>query len=352
MAAAPPPEAISLPDPPTDGVTDLRYLPDSTALLASTSFDGAVRIHDTKERRLVLSQTMESGPLLSLATPRGFHAVVTGGLDGTIRMLDIGASAYQVIGRHTADESKFLGVSCLGTLQSENTNSGPLIASAGWNNKFHVWDVRQSSSNAAASVDLPGKAFSMDVDPANQNRVVVATAGRRICIVDVRGGSSGNTSLQCTLAMNRESTLKYQSRTVRFFPDGNGIALGSIEGRVAVEFLEELGLAPKMKKYAFKCHRQGDTVYPVNCISFHPRFGTFATGGCDGTVVTWDGLHKKKLTTLPQFASSIAALAWNHDGSELAIASSYTYEDGEREHPRDEIFIRPVLEAECQPKTA
>ena len=233
----------------------------------------------------MFSQTMESGPLLSLATPRGLNAVVTGGMDGTVRMLDIEASVYQVIGRHTADESKFMGCSCLGALQSENTNSnGPLVASAGWNNQFHLWDVRQSSSDAAATIALPGKAFSMDVDPANQNRVVIATAGRRICIVDVRGGS-GNTDWQATLALDRESSLKYQLRTVRFFPDGNGIAMGSIEGRVAIEFLEELGLPPKLsKQYAFKCHRQGDTVYPVNCIAFQPQYGTFATGGCDGTV--------------------------------------------------------------------
>ena len=55
---------------------------------------------------------------------------------------------------------------------------------------------------------------------------------------------------------------------------------------------------------------------------------------------------------LPSFATSVAAMAWNHDGTELAIASSYTYEDGEREHPRDEIFIRPILDAECRPKTS
>jgi cell cycle arrest protein BUB3 len=105
------------------------------------------------------------------------------------------------------------------------------------------------------------------------------------------------------------------------------------------------------KKYAFKCHRVGDTVYPVNCINFHPKFGTFATGGCDGTVVLWDGWNKKKLTSLPKFPTSIAALAFNHDGSKLAIASSYTWEEGEREHPRDEIYVRTMLDAECQPKT-
>lgn len=37
------------------------------------------------------------------------------------------------------------------------------------------------------------------------------------------------------------------------------------------------------RKYAFKCHRRNesgqDIVYPVNAIAFHPKFGTFATGG-------------------------------------------------------------------------
>jgi hypothetical protein len=37
------------------------------------------------------------------------------------------------------------------------------------------------------------------------------------------------------------------------------------------------------KKYAFKCHRISDTIYPVNTIAFHSQFGTFATGGADGT---------------------------------------------------------------------
>lgn len=256
-----------------------------------------------------------------------------------------------------------MGCSCVGTLQSKennNSTSVPIIASGGWNSQFYLWDIRQNSSGAAATVPLPGKAFSMDVDPANQNRVVVATAGRRICVIDIRGGSNGHNNnnnnitdeLEAKLVLDRESSLKYQSRIVRYFPDGNGIALGSIEGRVAVEFLEELGLPAKVKKYAFKCHRQGDIVYPVNAIGFHPQYGTFATGGCDGTVVTWDGLNKKKLTTLPQFATSIASLAFNHDGSELAIAASYTYEEGEREHPRDEIFVRPMLDAEVQPKSA
>jgi cell cycle arrest protein BUB3 len=222
---------------------------------------------------------------------------------------------------------------------------------------------------------------------------VVATSGRRTCFFDANNPASMD-----SMVIERESSLKYQTRCVRFFPDGAAIALGSVEGRVAVEFLDELNVPATggRKKYAFKCHRSGDLVYPVNCIEFHPHYGTFATGGCDGSVgtlrwmhihytfvetnaerclkvfalvpishslfilllcffflfiVLWDGLNKKKLTTLPPFPTSISTLAFSPDGTELAIASSYTFEDGERAHPRDEIYVRKVLDHECRPKS-
>ena len=67
--------------------------------------------------------------------------------------------------------------------------------------------------------------------------------------------------------------------------------------------------------------------------------------------VTWDGFHRKRLTALPAFGTSVAALAFSHDGSALAMASSYTFEEGERDHPRDEIFVRRMLDSDCQPKS-
>mmetsp|Transcript_17760 Transcript_17760/g.32132 ORF Transcript_17760/g.32132 Transcript_17760/m.32132 type:complete len:348 (-) Transcript_17760:230-1273(-) len=346
MSHQPPPEARSLPDPPTDGITSLSYLPskESLSLLASTSWDGALRVHDTSAMSRVLSQTMDAGPLLSLATP-GNGAIFVGGLDGSVQKFDMGTSSTSLIGVHTADpggEPKN-ACSCLASLDK----TGNVVASAGWHSQFHVWDVR-TANRPVITVELPGKAFSMD--SVNDNRVVVGTSSRRNCIIDVRMSEENDPFAE--IVLDRESSLKYQTRSVRFFPDGKALAVASIEGRVAVEFLEELGVKAEKKKYAFKCHRVGDTVYPVNSIAFHPRYGTFATGGCEGTVVTWDGLHKKKLASLPQFASSIAALAFNHDGSELAIASSYTFEEGERDHPRDEIFVREMLDSECKPKSS
>jgi cell cycle arrest protein BUB3 len=106
--------------------------------------------------------------------------------------------------------------------------------------------------------------------------------------------------------------------------------------------------------------------------AFHPVHGTFATGGCDGYVNIWDGVAKKRLFVLPKYASSIASMSFNHDGTLLvrclrskghplllcscsdtapqAIASSYTFEEGEKDHPPDAIFVRPVADAEVTPK--
>jgi cell cycle arrest protein BUB3 len=258
----------------------------------------------------------------------------------TVKLLDIPTTTITKIGTHMAAAADKVAVSCLHSLEGDNAN---LVASAGWHKQFHLWDIRQPSS--ICTLDLPGKAFAMDYDSAHQ-RLVVATAGRRTCFVDVR-------NQKAEISLDRESSLKFQTRCISFFPGGKSVALGSVEGRVGVEFLDELGLdGGGGKKYAFKCHRVNDTVYPVNCLAFHPKFhGTFATGGCDGTVVLWDGLHKKKLTSLPSFPTSISAMTFNHDGTQMAIAASYTYEEGDREHPRDEIYIRQMLDSECMPKT-
>ncbi|KAL7574912.1 hypothetical protein ACA910_010742 [Epithemia clementina (nom. ined.)] len=386
------PDAKSLPDPPTDAISKLSFLP-SSSLLASTSWDGAFRLHDCDAMESKLSHSASMGPLLSLAVADEEYIFV-GGLGGSIVRVNLaqgttGTPILETVGAHpprappslekaggdgssSSSSATLSACSCLVTLPS----SPPLLASAGWHGKFHLWDLRQSSSSVnssttttmsssakgpVVSLDLPGKAFTMDTC---DGRVVVGCSGRRTCLLDIRkkndvSSSSSSSSWVAESVVDAESSQKHQTRCIKFFPDGQSIAVGSVEGRVAVESVSPSSFTAKtddstatttMKKvYAFKCHRDGDLVYPVNCIDFHPKYGTFATGGCDGTVVTWDGVNRKRLTSF-RFPTSVASLCFNHDGSKMAVASSYTFEDGEREHPRDEIYIRPMLESECAPK--
>jgi cell cycle arrest protein BUB3 len=458
---------------PTDGITHLKYVSDT--LLASASWDGCVRVHDTLRDQLVAIQSLHS-PVLSLAVVVAAAAedapgtnnggsddddtmyFFAGTLDGSIYRLDLemndgsssvkGSLKASIVGRHGASAASAgsppPAVSCLAALRTtvavrlsppegddrpsepeegeedENVEMRTVcyVAAAGWDRRFTLWDGGQGTwrdDEAEATelssktprrlplceIPLPGKAFAMDScrlaaggaagDSAPSSasslfRCVVGTSGRRICVVDAPLPAFINSTsdiknnddndddptaiavvlpnVSAQLVLDRESSLKYQTRTVKLFPDASGIAVSSIEGRVAIEYLPELHVDPHAesgggKKYAFKCHRKHELVYPVNCVEFHNDYPcVFATGGADGTVVLWDGFAKRKLSALgPDYPSSISALAFHPHGTELAVASSYTYEkggggenDAELTGNKNEIYIRTLLPAEFQHK--
>jgi cell cycle arrest protein BUB3 len=48
--------------------------------------------------------------------------------------------------------------------------------------------------------------------------------------------------------------------------------------------------------------------------------------------------------------TSISSLAYNANGTQLAVAVSYSWEQGEREHPADSIIIVKVTEGQVKPK--
>jgi len=164
-----------------------------------------------------------------------------------VKLFDVPSSRVTTIGYHSESEvptngdSKF-AVSCVASVLKGHGSGNDIVASAGWDSNFFVWDARMPKLKSASSVKLPGKAFSMDAAPSSTlDRVVVGTAGRRLCIIDLKmvGGTGGATA---KMILERESSLKYQTRTTRFFPDGHGLAVGSIEGRCAIEYLDEIGI--------------------------------------------------------------------------------------------------------------
>lgn len=75
-----------------------------------------------------------------------------------------------------------------------------------------------------------------------------------------------------------------------------GYLIGSIEGRVAVQHIEE---SNHSKNFTFKCHREDQDIYAVNHLTFHPTLGTFVTCGSDGTFNFWCATlqHKNASTT-------------------------------------------------------
>jgi len=185
---------------------------------------------------------------------------------------------------------------------------------------------------------------------------------RLVSIYDLSAASSALDSGSPTLQawQQRESSLKFLTRAVSCMPNDAGYATSSIEGRVAVEWFED-SAESQARKYAFKCHRQpapegdGDVVYPVNALVFHPGYGTFATGGGDGHVALWDAEAKRRMKQYQKFPESVAALAFSSDGKYLAIGVCPGFETGQEDYSgegRTKIFVRELGEAEAKPKGA
>ena len=157
----------------------------------------------------------------------------------------------------------------------------------------------------------------------------------------------------------RESSLRYLTRAVSCMPNDAGYATSSIEGRVAVEWFQDTA-EWQAKKYAFKCHRQaapdgdGDIVYPVNALAFHPVHGTFASGGGDATVALWDAEAKRRLKQYQKFGNNVAALAFSQDGKYLAVGVCPGFETGQEDYTgagQTTIYVRELGDNEAKGKS-
>ncbi|KAI9095892.1 WD40-repeat-containing domain protein [Phlyctochytrium arcticum] len=317
---------FELGSPPSDGISSVVFSPEDPSLLLAGSWDSKIRLYDVSRDELRHEWT-DKKAVLDVCFPDATHAYAVG-LDRTLKRMDMNSTTQSTVGSH--DDA----IRCVGHAKTTNQ-----IFTGSWDKYVGVWDPR--SNACLGKYAQPHKVFSMDII---NYTLVVATAGRTLCIYDIRNMQETS---QC-----RESTLKHMTRIVRCFPDGEGFASGSIEGRIAIEVFDA---SSKLKKYAFKCHRNTvdeiEHIYPVNAIAFHPVYGTFVSGGSDGLVCVWDGYNKRKMRQFPRYPTGISSLAFNCDASLLAVASSYTYDELERDHPADTIYVR-TMENECKPKSA
>lgn len=320
---------VEVASPPRDGITALAYL--APKRLVCASWDAAVRVYDTEGNARVCEYALD-GAVLACAVQRGGGALFAGGVARRVVRCDVETGALAALGEHEQP------VRCLAWADARG-----LVLSASWDASVRAWDPRaRAPAPPAHALPLPDKAVAMAV---SDSLVAVGTIGRHILLYDVR-------ALHAPLA-SRESTLKHQTRCIAWLHGGAaaGYAVGSIEGRIAVEYVDA-----DAKPYAFKCHRSADAAsglevaHPVNTIAVHPAYGSFASGGGDGFVSVWDPANKKRLCQYSRYPTSIAALAFAPDGAQLAIAVSYTFEEGERDHPPDSIRVRAVSDLEVRPK--
>jgi cell cycle arrest protein BUB3 len=137
-----------------------------------------------------------------------------------------------------------------------------MVLSGSWDRTIRLWDPK-SANALQQTVQLPERVYRADLVGTT---LVLALGSRQFHVYDTRALGRGPVHA-------RESALKFLTRSVALMAGAEGFAAGSVEGRVAVDYMDT-GAAAQERKYAFKCHRaavgDADHVWAVNALAFHP----------------------------------------------------------------------------------
>ncbi|XP_057481996.1 mitotic checkpoint protein BUB3.3-like [Actinidia eriantha] len=302
-------------NPIRDAVTKIRFAPKSNNLLIS-SWDSSLRLFDVD--RFVLRVEAPSEAALLDCCFQNELVAFSAGSDGCVRRYDLDSGIHDTVGNH--DDL----VSCI-----EYSDETRQLITAGWDKKIMSWDTRSTNTLGCLKV-IGADVESMTVSGFN----LMVAIGSSVLVYDLR-----NISESCYV---KELFPGYQIRCVRRILNSEGFVAGSIDGRIALEYLNSSDAG-----YVFWCHPKSKDgrhhVVPVNDVAFNPIISSaFVTGNNKGDVATWDAQSKRRIQQLPRYSNSVTSLSYNHAGRLLAVASSNTcLEANEIEEP-PQIFIHEM----------
>ncbi|BBG94298.1 eukaryotic elongation factor 5A-1 [Prunus dulcis] len=206
------------------------------------------------------------------------------------------------------------------------------VITAGLDKKILSWDTRTPKGIACVR-NMDSEVMSMSLSGFD----MMVAVGASIYVYDLRRLEKPFQS--------KDSHMGVQIVCVSSIPYAKGFAVGSVDGRVALEIS-----CPSNSddiRYMFRCHpKSTDSKYhlvSVNDIVFNPIiYGAFVTGDNEGYVTAWDATSKRRLFQLPRYPNSVASLSYNHKGQLLAVASSYTYQEANEIEEPPLVFIHEV----------
>ncbi|KAI1340392.1 Poly(A)+ RNA export protein [Xylariaceae sp. FL0016] len=327
---------VAVSNPPEDTVSDLAFS-SAQDILAVSSWDKKVRIYQVAANGQTEGKHMyeHDGPVLSVDFSKDGQKLVSAGADKQAKVCDLQTMQTAQVAAH--DNT----VKCARFFDSPGSNQ-PMLVTGSWDKTVKYWDLR--SSNPVGTVSCQERVYSMDV---RNQLLVIGTADRYINVINLADPMKFYKTLQ--------SPLKWQTRVVSCFTDATGFAIGSIEGRCAIQYVEDKDSG---SNFSFKCHRDppsGNTtqVYSVNDISFHPQHGTFSTAGSDGTFHFWDKDAKHRLKGYPNVGGSITATTFNSSGTIFAYAVGYDWSkgfNGNNQNYPNKVMLHPIQGDECKPR--
>ncbi|KAI0925711.1 hypothetical protein AcV5_008375 [Taiwanofungus camphoratus] len=228
---------IEVADPPGDSISSLAFSSQAD-YMAVGSWDNNVRIYEVGQNGQTQGKAMygHQGPVLSVCWNKDGTKVLSGGADNAGRMFDITTGQSQQVAQHDAP---------IKVVKWIESPQGGVLATGSWDKTLKYWDLR--TPNPVSTVQLPERCYTLDIV---YPLMVVGTAERHIQIFNLTNPTSAykvsrhhNESFEgpttTSSAQTMISPLKWQTRVVSCFPSGNGFAVGSVEGRVAIQYVDD-----------------------------------------------------------------------------------------------------------------
>ena len=375
----------------TDSISKLAWSKDGTNFLATSNWDGNVRIYHPNEsgvfNHVASASTHGTSPALCVDWHNERDSLFSCGVDNTAVKCSLagGAIVPTTVAHHKAPIKSL-------TWWSEAN----VLVTGGFDNAMMYWDLRQPQP--VHRMECPGKVqcvaskgptmvmtcLNKSIDEPTCKSAVYAFDKSRMfdnirCVVP-EGERTKLTKGQTFPVEHRSPLcLSHQIRSIGMMRNGEGWTLGGTEGRAVVEYRADAAVPPcwpRLEKlftsatpgavqhamtanFNFKCHRvdvndkagvknsqnkQSETrAYPVHGVSFNGKYNTLATCGGDGTLVFWDKDNRQRLKGFPEhtskvgyttttsikpFDNSIIDIDFSPDSAFVAYAVAYDWSKG------------------------
>jgi len=319
---------INIKDPqdcPTDTVSSISWTPSgNNPTFATSDWASYIRIYNLDPDSLALAQQAcfdAESPCLSVKWHEDETTVFAGCTDGSVKSYDIATGNCSVIGNHEGP------VKSVHWIPASNT-----LLTLSFDKTLRFWDPRQIEPVAMHRLDY--KVYCSDM---LYPYLILGLSEAKCLVVDL-------TKPQEELGRNIKYWdspfgAKVQITSIRLFQGDNnrigwGMSANDTRSNLA-HFAQGQQVFDRSDNImTFKGHKvdekQKSTLYPVNCLGFHPHRGYqfLCTGGGEGKMYFWDAKQKNKVAEFDFRGNSITQVEIDPTGKYMAYALGYDWARG------------------------
>lgn len=255
--------------------------------LVSGNVDGTIKVWDAASGRAVLTLKGHTRPVDAVAISSDGERLVSGSQDGTVKLWDMATGLEQR--SWAAYPSAVFGLAI--------DNKGKQLVTAGFE-KVKVWDMATGQEMLSVTADV-GAVLSVAVSADGQHMAAASWSQARVW--DMRTG-------QEKLVLKGHTDLVY---SVAFSPDGRRLATSSLDETVKI-----WDAATGQALHTLKGHK--GLVYAV---AFSPDGQRVVSGGADGTVKVWEVTTGREVRTLKGQKEAVTSVAVSADGQHIVSSS-------------------------------